>query len=296
MPPADPSLDSPYSPPRAGRGAARWRLWFALLRRTRLHELATHPFAAALRAIALFGGATVGSVAIPTLGYFLLPNPLWRRIGPPLFFVAFLVALGEFTRPSGDLALGLAAAVHGVGAAACSSCYVPLPSRPLRILHRFIVALVSVLLVLLATQNALSRHVLLVDGPKGPLLFDPRAPAAAPPRDGEAVAYNLDSRNLGNAAIWGGVYTGRVLVAAPGREIVFSDGLYRVDGSAYKALPGMPARGGFRTDADHAFIWPDPSHFRHPGRVAVPADIGLVPHSALVGRPYKRWFWRKQTP
>lgn len=289
----DPGLESPYAPPRAGQRAGLWRAWFTLLRLTKLHESAIRPVSVALFTLARVGGATLGGIVVPSFGFYLLPNPLWRRVGPPLFWAALLIAVTEFTRPAGNLALGLAAAAHGVSAAASSSYYVRLPTLLGRIVHRFLVVFTAVLLVVFATRWTLSRHVVVLAGQHGPVLINPAA-TAAPPRAGERVAYRMTYRNLDGAVIREGVYTGHVLVAGPGREIVLAEGFFRVDGTAQKALPGMPGSGTLRTDDDHAFIWPDSSHFLNYGRATVPADVGLIPHSALVGRPYKRWFWHVQ--
>ncbi len=293
LPPADPSLDSPYAPPRAGHGAGAWRAWFAFRRRSRIGKIRLSPAFGVFRA-ACVAGSTLGAIVVPSLGFYLLPNPLWRRIGPAVFWFALFFALTEYGRAPGSAAFGLAAAAHCIAAAACSDLHASTYVRyPLRVLRRFFAALAAAVMLTLIASRLIAPHVILVAGPEAPLIINPRS-AKAPARVGELVAYDIGGRYWNGIGIRGGTYLGRVLVVDPGHEIAFESDRVLIDGVPQKTLHGMPAQGLVRTEGDQLFVWPEAAHFHNLNRAAVPADIGLVPQSALVGRPYTRWFWHKQ--
>jgi len=293
MPPADPGLDSPYAPPRAGRGAGAWRAWFAFRRRSRIGEIRLSPAFGAIRA-ACVTASTLGAVVIPSLGFYLLPHPLWRRIGPAVFWVSLFFALTEYGRALGSAAFGIAAAAHCITAAACADLHASTYLRyPLRVLRRLLVALAAAIVLTLIASRVISPHVLLVAGKDAPLIVNPRS-AQAPARLGELVAYHIGGRYWRGIGVRGGTYLGRVLAVGPGHEIAFEDTRFTLDGVPQTPLHGMPSQGLVRTEADQLFVWPEAAHFQNLNRAPVPADIGLVPHSALVGRPYTRWFWHKQ--
>ena len=300
MPPADPSIESPYTPPRAGPRGGLWRAWFALRRKTRIGEIHLSPAFGALRAF-VTTSSTLGAIAVPSLGFYLLPNPLWRRIGPAVFWVALFFALTEYGRPLGSGAFGLAAgahaiaaAAHGMAAAAGSDLHAaPYLHYAIRVLRRGFIALAAALCLTFLTVGFLCPHLIAVRGKNGPLIID-SASSKSPLRVGEFVAYRIPSRNHGWMRVRGGIYGGRVLAVSPSQTVAFEDGRYLVDGSPHAALHLMPTQNQLQIPPDHAFIWPEVLHFQQGHTAFLPADIGLVPHSALVGRPYKRWFWHKQ--
>ena len=293
MPPVDPSLNSPYAPPRAGRGSGLWRAWFAFRRKSKIGEIPLSPAFIALRGMVVTS-STLSAVCIPTLGFYLVPNPLWRRIGPAIFWFTLFFALTEYARPLGAAAFGIAAAAHGIAAATCADAHEPLLRYSRRILRRLLIALAAILVLTLVAHLITSPFLIAVAGKDGPVLI---APSSTPPaRVGELVAYRLSGRDNGGFRVHGGVYWGRVLAVPPSQTVAFDGDHYFVDGSPHPALPRMPAQNQIQIDRDHMFIWPEIVRFQQGSTARFPADIGLVPQSALVGRPYKRWFWHKQNP
>jgi hypothetical protein len=57
----------------------------------------------------------------------------------------------------------------------------------------------------------------------------------------------------------------------------------------------MPETGAQVVPPDQTFIWPTVAGFAGWGRGFDFSRV-VVPDSALVGRPYRRWFWRTQQP
>lgn len=300
MPLADPSLDSPYAPPRAGRLAGFWRLWFSLVRRSRLGGVERSPVFSAAKNLARSAadhGSVVGAVIVPTLGFYLLPHPLWRRVGPAVFWVALFFALTEYGRTLGSAAFGLAAATHGIGAAACLDFRVDAHHRYLRrVFRRVFAALAAALVLTWIGSRVVSPFVLAVSGKDGRPVLVSVASAGDPARVGELVAYRLPERGYGGIYIRGGVYWGKILAVPPSQLIVFEGERYLIDRAPADALPHMPSKGRLELAPDHLFIWPEVFHFQGRAALALPAEIGLVDHSALVGRAYKRWFWHTQSP
>ncbi len=292
MPPVQPEAQSPYAPPRAGRDAGLWRVWFALRRRTRLGDLSIPPPLRLLDKLAR-PWAGLGVFIVPTLGLWLLPNRYWPRIGVPLFALALFFALTEYSRTTGGYAFGLAAAIHGVGAAAFYDLEDPLPRYLTRLFRRLGIVTLSALALALGAYLTTSRIIVAVAGKDGPLIVSKFSPDRQP-QVGELIAYRIEDQQGGGIQIRGGTYLGRVLATEPGQRIAFQPDHYAIDGLRFPRLPNMPADGSFLIDKDQSFIWPEVFHITYARNL--PAGLGFVRHSALVGRPLNRWFWHTQTP
>jgi hypothetical protein len=292
-----PTPPAPPAPPRAGRSAGFWRAWFAFQRRLRIGRTPTPPRLA--RAVAgiweLDGAAFALALAVPVvpaLGLRLAGPPVLRRFGPPALFVALFVAAGAYGQNLGGYAFGLALALHAAGVAAFFEARFPSASIAVRFLRPLALTLVIGLLAPPFVGSLARRVVIPVETEHGVLLINPRAVSA--PRPGETVAYLLPRVYFDGAYIAAGTYLGRVL-AGPGAEVTFAPGVYRVNGAPAPALPNMPESGVQSVGPGQAFIWPSGVGFRGWTGKFDPAWV-VVPDSALVGRPYHRWFWRTQQP
>jgi len=293
-----PTPPAPPAPPRAGRSAGFWRAWFALQRRLRIGRTPTPPrLARAVASIWEVDGAAFAFALIvpvvPALGLFLAGPRLLRRFGPPALFVALFVAAGAYGQNLGGYAFGLGLALHAVGVAAFFEARFPSASIAARFLRPLGMTL-AVGLIAPPVIGSLARRVVIpVATSEGVLLINPRA-TAAPVRAGERVAYRLPRSFVANTRVAAGVYLGRVL-AGPGATVAFGTGVYTVDGASRPALPHMPETGAQVVPPDQTFIWPTVAGFAGWGRGFDFSRV-VVPDSALVGRPYRRWFWRTQQP
>jgi signal peptidase I len=117
---------------------------------------------------------------------------------------------------------------------------------------------------------------------------------------GDWVAYSLAERSIEDAVIFhGGVGLGPVLAKA-GDHIVFSPGGFTVNETPHAALPHMPAAGEWIVPEKHWFIWPNLGISGH-GNVGESninrtfMALADVAPSQYWGRPFRHWFWRKQT-
>jgi hypothetical protein len=130
----------------------------------------------------------------------------------------------------------------------------------------------------------------------------------SPPLDirrGEWIVYKI----RGQRGYHGGVelvegYGLSTALAGPGDRVTFSPAGYTVNGEVFPLEPYMPATGGFTVAKEQWFVWPSVAIWRN-GVPQRPAERGitaalqansLITQETFVGRPYKRWFWRKQVP
>ncbi len=293
-----PTSPAPPGPPRAGRSAGFWRAWFAFQRRLRIGRTPASPrLARAVASICEVDGVefvlALAVPVVPALGLRLAGPPVLRRFGPPALFVALFVAAGAYGQNLGGYAFGLALALHAAGVAAFFEARFPSASIAGRFLRPLGITLAVGLIAPPAIGSLARRVVIPVATSEGVLLINPYA-TAAPVRVGERVAYYLPRSFVANTRVAAGVYLGRVL-AGPGANFAFGPGGYTVDGVSRPPLPHMPETGATRIEAGHAFIWPTVAGFGGWGQGFDFSRV-VVPDSALVGRPYRRWFWRIQQP
>jgi hypothetical protein len=296
MAPPRPTEASPFAPPRAGRAAGFWRGWFAVQRRLGIGHLQTPPFVRRATGLLCHPAAPLFTLAVfvvPLLGLRFVRQRWIVKLAPPVFALAALLALGAYGQPLGGVAFGLLVAIHTVGVVAHLDSDAPTATVRGRIFRQLLIASALTIVVSATAGRVCATFVIPVSSPDGPRLINPRD-AAAPFRQGATIAFRLGKSYTGGILIREGIYLGRV-VAGPGQTIEFTPGAYVVNDLRYPALEHMPAKGRFRTEADQAFVWP--LVFQFSGRRGgFPAERALVSDSALVGRPYKRWFWRTWNP
>ena len=115
---------------------------------------------------------------------------------------------------------------------------------------------------------------------------------------GDVVAYRFAGHNVNGIVVRSGFGFGPVL-AVPGDHITFGRQQFQIRGVLRPSFAHMPATGEIIVPDKYWFIWPDV----HIGGNTVAADVltdemqrlALVEQGSLVGRPYKRWFFRKQS-
>jgi hypothetical protein len=111
------------------------------------------------------------------------------------------------------------------------------------------------------------------------------------------VAYRFEGRYENGIALKSGYGLGPVL-AVPGSRVKFGTQRFEVDGVSHPNLTHMPVTGEVAVPKNYWFIWPD-LHIGGNGiAVSVLAGemqrLAMVEHGSFVGRPYNRWFFRKQ--
>lgn len=289
---ATPAPFSPYAPPRAGRGAWFWRRWFDYRR-------ANHHFERLLPArLARFTipWTQFAVFVVPLLGFFLASPPLVRRWAPVVFCAAALLALACIGQFASGVAVGFMAALHAFSIAEYLRAIKPSTSGFYRNLRLSGLVLTFTLLGNALAPRVTSWLVVQVGTETGVVLVNPVDRQPPFPAD-TPVAVHLPRHYHNGLRLDEGLYIGRV-IASPGDLVRFGPGSISINGVPRDPLRFMPDKGELRIPPGRTLVWPvdlGNRGRRGEGRM-LSADALLVPDSALVGRPYKRWFWRTQTP
>jgi hypothetical protein len=91
------------------------------------------------------------------------------------------------------------------------------------------------------------------------------------------------------------------VLALPGDVIEFGAEEFNVDGTASLRLPLMPSGGQLTLDEKSWLVWPALrtviryNASQHDIERAV-LHMAQIRGEQMIGQPYRRWFWRQQTP
>lgn len=251
---------------------------------------------------------TIGDLV---LGFFIPGLSVWLR-GPKLWGRAALFVCAELMGvfivwigyPYANFAFGLLLSVHCTGLVYyCSPMMVGEPFRS-RLAFTALVLLLLALLLYLPSLHFLQKHFLTPLRRGDHVLVVRHISHPGQIHRGDWVAYALDENAMGEnyhggtVILHSGVTMGQVL-ALPGDAVTFSNNLFFVNGTVRTNLPHMPASGGFIVAEKHWFIWPNLGISGHGdvGEARLSAALmGLanVPEENFFGKPFQRWFWRKQ--
>jgi len=117
-------------------------------------------------------------------------------------------------------------------------------------------------------------------------------------RRGDFVACSAKAASFGNVRIRNGYILDKV-IAGPRDHIEFNGNGYAVNGVQSQSLPFMPASGTIVLSQRTWLIWPsletvvnvnvDPRSVS-----AAVLDMAMIRRDQVIGKPFKRWFWRRQ--
>jgi hypothetical protein len=124
---------------------------------------------------------------------------------------------------------------------------------------------------------------------------------------GDWIAYNIStdhSYEEGGVYVFSavgfhpGIAFGPVL-ALPGERIEFFADTFSVNGVPHPRLPHMPVTGSYLVPEKEWFIWPnlaivEREDVAEASVSSVLLHMALVTEEQLIGRPFQRWFWRRQ--
>lgn len=249
-------------------------------------------------------GELAAGFFIPGLAVWLRGPALWGRAA--LFVCAelllvFVVWLGY---PFANFAFGLLLSVHCTGLVYyCGPLLVGESFRG-RLGFTVLVLLALTLILYLPGLHFLQNHLLTPLRMNGRVYVVQHISRPGAIHRGDWVAYALDENAVGEnyhggtVHLRGGMSVGPVL-ALPGDSVAFSNDLFFVNGVLHTNLPHMPSSGSFTVAEKHWFIWPnlDISGHGNVGEARISSALmGLanVPEENFFGRPFHRWFWRKQ--
>lgn len=283
------TLSSPYYPPRAG-----------------VRSRVTLPVQAGWRRFRRLAGciptaSTIGQEAqallVPGRVYVLAGWPRLGRTLTALWVMALLVFLSELGRPAADWAFMALLSIHTASVSQRFQAH--LAGRRLStqmLIGMGIFAVVALLVYLPVRRLFETRIVMPLRTSHGLVVVKAHSAAGAIRRD-DWLAYRIDARWGGGLVVNEGVGFGPVL-ALPGDRVEFDERGCRVNGVARPRLPYMPGGGSLTLARNQWLVWPQVRVSIH----GVPEDaaaqamlkIAIVEPEAIIGRPFKRWFFRKQ--
>ena len=245
-----------------------------------------------------FSGLIAG-ILIPGLAVYLRGPRLWGKAALAacvLLFTCFIVWLGY---PIGNYAFGLLLSVHVTGLVYyCSPWLVNEPFR-----YRILFTIGTLLALGLLLYMPLQTHWLLPLRVNGHAVIVEKFASASGVKRGDWVAYKLSGYYFSNHGGSGvssqtGLGLGSVLAMA-GDSVEFSTNEFTVNGVPHPLLQHMPPSGNFIVPENHWFIWPNVSISGNwnPGEAGISSammQMADVPEKQFAGKPFNRWFWRKQ--
>jgi hypothetical protein len=290
------AVPSEYYPPRARWYGLFFYLGNAVQRRLALDRIHLP------REITL--GGLVAGFLVPGLAIWLRGPRLWGHAVLAASAALILVFIAWLGCPAGNFAFGWLISLHCTGFV--YYCSPLMAGEPLR--HRlaltFLMLLAFGLLLYMPARWYIQGHWLMPLRLHGQVIVVQRSFQTRNIQRGDWVAYTLDENNVGEnyhggiVRVRNGVSLGPVLALA-GDQVVFSTNSFSVNGILHTNLAYMPHAGTFTVPEKHWFIWPNLgiSGYGDVGEARInTAMLGLadVAETNFFGKPFHRWFWRKQ--
>jgi len=282
---------SPYYPPRAKWYSPLLQLGSAIRRRAELDRLQL-PVGISL-------GELIKSIWWPGIGFYVRKEKLIGAAiicGSVLLASIFIVWLGY---PAANIAFGLLLSAHVTSLVFLCAPWLAGVRFRVRVAFTFAVLLVLGLFAYAPLRNLFQTNFLMPVRDKGRVIVVRRMASAHSIQRGDWIAYTLQSdRAVTGVYIREGLGLGPVLAAA-GDQIQFATNGFAVNGVIRPPLPHMPQEGELVVPEKHWFVWPDLAINAH-GNVgggpisATMLQLAIISESDFIGKPFKRWFWRRQ--
>lgn len=245
-----------------------------------------------------FGGL-IASLLIPGMGVYLRGPRIYGKaalVACGFLFFLFIVWLGY---PLGNYAFGLLLSAHVTGFVYYCSPWLANETFGCRIL----LTIGALLGLGLLVYRPLQTHWLLPLRVNGHTVILEKFALAHGVKRGDWVAYKFSgyffSNHMGQGVLdRTSLGLGSVLATA-GDRVEFSTNNFTVNGVPQPHLSHMPTSGNLVVPENHWFIWPNLaiSGNWNVGEADISSamlQIASVPEKQFVGKPFKRWFWRKQ--
>jgi hypothetical protein len=199
--------------------------------------------------------------------------------------------------PAGNYAFGILLSIHSTGLAYL--CEPWLEGARLRSRMLFSLALMVVLgaLLYMPARSLVEKHWLLPMQLNGQVVIVQKLASAGAIHRGNWIAYRILVVHGDGVYSEAGFGLGPVL-ATGGDRVQFRKATFEVNGVSRPSRPHMPASGEWIVPEKHWFVWPDLDITGHGIAEANISEailrMATIPHDRFVGKPFKRWFWRRQ--
>jgi hypothetical protein len=249
-------------------------------------------------------GGLIGSFLIPGLAVYLGGPRLWGTAALAacsILFLCFIVWLGY---PLGNYAFGLMLSIHASGFVYYCNPYLLEKDFWFRIGFTIAMLIALGLMIYASLRGAIENHWLMPLRIKGNVVVVEKFAAANAIQRGDWMIYSLPKYYAGDPHGEGAIYIrsgfgwGPALGIA-GDRVTFSKNSFAVNGVEYPLLPHMPKSGELIVPGKNWFAWPELGISGHgdTSEAVVSAamlQLATVPKNQFVGKPFKRWFGRKQ--
>jgi hypothetical protein len=285
---------SPYYPPRAGWNRHFYHAAYAVRRQLHLEDLNLPELAIDISAWKTFLCLLVPGFSFAHAG--------WKWLGRGMlaaWFAAGVVFLAWLGYTTANVAFALMMSVH------VSSIlhFVNRVSPGMSVLRRLGLSLGILLVVgqlLYATGlRGLQNRCFMPLQSGGKVYIINRLSSVSALRRGEFVAFHSERIGSGNIWIREGYVLDRIL-AEPQDHVEFTPKGFRVNGVAAARLPLMLADGSLVVPEKTWLVWPTLDTVTRYN--ASESEIGntvlrmaQVHREQVIGKPFRRWFWREQT-
>ncbi|MCO5050996.1 MAG: S26 family signal peptidase [Verrucomicrobiae bacterium] len=281
--------DSSYYPPRAKWYSPLFQLGNGLRRHAHLDRL---QLPGDLTWGIIFKGLWWPGLALWVQGEKRIGRIL--MLGGALLAAIFIVWLGY---PIADTALGLLLAAHVTSLVFLCRPWLANRGFWVRTVFTLSVLFLVSLLIYLPLRNLLQTQVLRPLRYRGQVVVVQKITAPAAIHRGDWVAYELPILRSAHRGVrfQPGLGLGPVLAVA-GDRIEFTPNGLMVNGKIQSARAYMPQTGEMTVPKDHWFIWPDLATDNRNRILLSEAmqELALVRQSNFIGKPFHRWFGRKQ--
>lgn len=283
-------LVSSYYPPRARWYSPAFHLRDALRRRLCLDRI---HLPAGISARGFIGGLLLPGVAFYARGERLIGRVV--LFGCAALAVSFFVWLGY---PVANLAFGLLLSAHVSSILFLFSPW--LSGTRFRFQFMFGLALLAVVggCIYAPVRNQIQENYLMPLRVRGRVVVVQTFSSANSVKKGDWIAYTLSGTGVPGVRVQEGLGLGPVLAVA-GEHIRFAPRTFEVNGVSRSSLPHMPTTGELVVPKNNWFLWPELAinnrgNAVEAGISTTMFQLAIVSEDQFVGRPFKRWFWRKQ--
>jgi hypothetical protein len=282
---------SPYYPPRARWYRLLFYLGAAVRRRLALDRI--H-----LPQEMTLGGLVAGFL-VPGLAVHIRGPRLWGKAALISCGLLFLLFIAWFGYPAGNFAFGLLLSIHATGFVYYCSPLLQHEQLRSRLFFTLLALMAIGLLIYLPIRNVILQHWLVPLRLNGRVVVVQRQFPASAIQHGDWIAYRLSGSGGGGIWVRSGMGLGPVLAMA-GDRVEFSTNAFTVNGVAQPRLPHMPDSGAVTVPGKNWFVWPNFDISGGHGNVvennisAAMLQMATVSQAQFVGKPFKRWLWRRQ--
>ena len=245
------------------------------------------------------------SLVLPGYAFFLLRRRLLGWLVLAGYSIAALVFLGELGFPAASVGYGLVISIHATSIVFLEGVWLKESKFSVRLGAAFCTLFAVWGLIYAPLVGFAEQHWLLPLRLGDRILIVHRGVAPKAIKRGDWLAYQISGdRFIGDQE--DRVYLGSGLgvdpvLALPGDRLRFTPQAVFVNGQAFPLAPHMPVEGEWVMPQKVWFIWPSLG-ISGGGRVTEGSISATMQHAAMVtqkqiiGRPFKRWFGRRQWP